>query len=1238
MLVPVTNLFHPYMDMIYTLYGAAFMSMGLVARVKRNHDSQLTLSRKLWLLAGFGLCHGFMEWLSHWDMWRVGPWMVIAESCLLLASLLFLFEFGRRLVLASLPASARSGLAGALLAPWIYLPMSLVALAGTIPRDDPMQALQVWIQYLLEFPGATLTGVGFILYFRARMTTIMTATDLKSLKIPSYAAGIGFIAYGLFGVLAVPRTNWFPASWLNEDRFMAALYVPVQVLQAICAMLIAAAVSRLLEVFRLERVGHLRLSLAESEDTLGSLRHLHLQNQLILSSTVEGIVNTDPDGIVTFVNDAALAMLGFSREELVGQNFHEMTHHTKPDGTPYPVEECPIHETMYTHTTCRVAEAVFWRRDGSAFPVYYAAAPMLHDGRVKGVVITFDDRTEDDKANMSLRQAKQEADLSSFQVGSLAKLLRLTLADTPTKDYLLASLHVLLDHVPCVSLLPKGAIFLTVDSGQGEHLEMVAQRELSTPLLTLCARVEFGQCLCGRAAQEKTTQFASCIDHRHDIHFDGIAPHGHYNVPIMKQGKVLGVIVFYLPHNYVEHGRERDFLEKVAEVLSLGISRRADRDALRAAKVEAEAAARAKGEFLANMSHEIRTPINAVLGFADLCLRIDLPPRGRDYVEKIHIAANSLLGVINNILDFSKIESGKLEIESIPFSLSELLHRLSALFNHRARKKGVELVVGAPPSVPDDLLGDPLRLGQVLINLLENALKFTERGEILLTVESDAAQDNMVTLRFLVSDTGPGLTAQQQARLFTAFSQADSSITRKHGGTGLGLAICKQLVECMGGEIRVESEVGAGSRFSFSVRVGVPAPKALPVSPPSIHAGKRVLVVEDNDDMRALLCKYVAFLGCRHEAVSSGEAALEHIQAGVDFDLILLDWHMPGMGGLEAARRISAAGLLIPIIMNTGDEPELARTLVDNGEIQAFLSKPVSIAILRETLCNVLSGKDMLAPQAPAQDQVPTLVGKRILLVDDNDFNRQVGRELVELTGATVVTANDGVEAVAAATVANFDLILMDLQMPVMDGYTATQTIRQSQPDLPILALTAHAIVGEKARVLAAGMNDILTKPIWPATLHTMLQYWLLGGAQVEASTFVPAALLPAPTENPPEVADDGFDLEAGLARVNGDRKMLDRFLRLFRDRNLGCVAEIGAAMQQQDTTTARRLAHTLKGSAGTIGALQLQTAAARLEALLESEEHAGDRTESLTALESVWVRTLTTLGVLLDAPASPSA
>ena len=789
--------------------------------------------------------------------------------------------------------------------------------------------------------------------------------------------------------------------------------------------------------------------------------------------------------------------------------------------------------------------------------------------------------------------------------------------------------------------MPKGAIFLAENSQQGEHLELVAHHQLSAPLLTLCARVAFGQCLCGRAAQEKATQFADCVDPRHEIHFDGIAPHGHYNVPILKQDKVLGVIVFYLPHGYEEHGKERAFLEKVADVLSMGISRRADRDALKAAKVEAEAAAQAKGEFLANMSHEIRTPINAVLGFADLCLRIDLPPRGRDYVEKIHIAANSLLGVINNVLDFSKIESGKLEIESIPFSLGELLHRLSGLFNLRARKKGVELVIGAPPSVPDDLLGDPLRLGQILINLLENALKFTEHGEIQLTVESlrDTSQGDRVTLRFLVSDTGPGLTAQQQARLFTAFTQADSSTTRKHGGTGLGLAICKQLVESMGGEIGVESTVGAGSRFSFSIRVGIPTPKTAPTPAHSILAGKRVLVVEDNGDMRALLCKYVEFLGCLPAAVNSGEAALERIQAKIDFDLILLDWHMPGIGGLATARHISATGLLIPIVLITGDEPELARTLVEDGEIQAFLSKPVGIAVLRETLSNVLSGNDSLAPQVPARNQIPVLTGKRILLVDDNDFNRQVARELVELTGATVVTANDGAEAVATAASAVFDLILMDLQMPVMDGYTATQTIRQSQPDLPILALTAHAIVGEKERVLAAGMNDILTKPIWPDTLHVMLLHWLSGTARVESSAMdLALAAPPASMENLPETTEDGFDLATGLARVNGDRKMLDRFLRLFRERNAGCVAEIVAAMRQQDTTTAQRLAHTLKGSAGTIGAIDLQAAAARLEALLESEAHTGDRTESLTALESVWVRTLTTLGVLLDAPASPSA
>jgi PAS domain S-box-containing protein len=657
---------------------------------------------------------------------------------------------------------------------------------------------------------------------------------------------------------------------------------------------------------------------------------------------------------------------------------------------------------------------------------------------------------------------------------------------------------------------------------------------------------------------------------------------------------------------------------------------------LEAALIAAKAAAEARSRFLANMSHEIRTPINAVLGFAYICQTLELPARGRDHIDKIRSAAESLLGVVNDILDFSKIEAGKLETESIPFSLGEVLDRTASLFRLKAHEKKLELVIGAMPEVPDRLMGDALRLGQVLANLLSNAFKFTERGEIGLIVEQVAATADAVTLRFEVRDTGLGMTAEQLAGLFTPFAQADNSTTRKFGGTGLGLAISKQLVEHMGGEIGVESESGVGSCFKFTACFGIDKGEAAPIPSQSPLTGKRVLVVDDNAVMRSLLVQMGKVFGCHMETVDSGETALARLQAGKRVDLILMDWQLTGLDGLATAHRIRMAGGLAPIILITGGEVEMARAQMHTEDIQAFLTKPVSRATLYRTMINALDGKTTAPTPSAGRHVTPLLPGVSILLVDDNDFNRQVGRELVELTGAAVDTAEDGAQAVSAVYGGSYDLVLMDLQMPVMDGYTAARIIRESRPDLPILALTAHAMIEEKERVLAAGMNDIVTKPILPHILYAMLVRWLPGPRPERES--MPADPPPL-SATMPHVAAEVFDHAAALTRVNGDSKMLGRYLRMFRERNTDIVTHTGEAMAAHDLTTARRLAHTLKGGAGTVGLIELQNQAARLEATLAEallgRDQPTHRKEDFAALTAAWSRALEALEALFETPVS---
>jgi PAS domain S-box-containing protein len=662
---------------------------------------------------------------------------------------------------------------------------------------------------------------------------------------------------------------------------------------------------------------------------------------------------------------------------------------------------------------------------------------------------------------------------------------------------------------------------------------------------------------------------------------------------------------------------------------------------LSVAREQADTANEAKSRFLASMSHEIRTPLNAVIGFAHLCLNLDLADRERGYLEKISSAAESLLGVVNDILDFSKADAGKLQLESIPFALSEVLQRVASLFSLATRNSGVELVVGARPGVADSLVGDPHRLGQVLINLVGNAVKFTERGEINLTVEPLPHGAGALSLRFSVSDTGPGMTPQEQALLFIPFSQADTSITRKHGGTGLGLALCKKLVTCMGGAIEVESEAGVGSCFSFSAVFASPVELPAARTGPSLLAGMKVLVVENSDAMRSLLTYSVKAFGCQVEAVDGGQAALASIGSGARFDFILMDWHMPGFDGLATARDIRRAGHGVPILLISGDEPALARASARElgVRIDAFLCKPVPVAMLHEAMLNALDEPAAPAATAARPNLAPALGGKRILIVDDNDFNRQVGRELVELTGATVDTANDGAQGVAAVADGDYDLVLMDIQMPVLDGHGAACRIRAMRRDLPIIALTSHALYDEQERALASGMNALLTKPILPALLYATLADWLGGnaGPAQTASAIPPGAApacLPAPAH---QERADVFDLAGALSRVDGDRPLLERFLRLFRERNAGIVDEIGAALARQDRMTARRLVHALKGGAATIGMVALHSATLRLEeslapdAVIETARSSGQ----FTVLQAAWLQSLETLADVLDNPAS---
>ncbi|HMD31427.1 MAG TPA: response regulator [Candidatus Acidoferrales bacterium] len=784
------------------------------------------------------------------------------------------------------------------------------------------------------------------------------------------------------------------------------------------------------------------------------------QMQLLMDSTGQGVYGIDLKGKCTFLNRAMAEMIGCRVEEAMGQNMHAFVHHHKMDGSPYPVEECPIYRAFKQGIDCRVDAEVMWRRDGTPMAVEYASFPIREAGKITGAVITVTD-----------------------------------IAD---------------------------------------------RKRLENELITA-------------------------------------------------------------------------------------------RDA-------AEAAARAKGDFLANMSHEIRTPMNAILGMAHLALKTDLTPKQRDYLAKIRGAGQSLLGIINDILDFSKIEAGHLDIEKVDFRLDGVLENLSTIVGQKAQEKGLEFLISAQPGLPANLVGDQLRLGQVLINIVNNALKFTERGNVVVSVALEEKASSRVLLKFSVGDSGIGMTPEQTARLFQPFSQADTSTTRKYGGTGLGLSISKRLVEMMDGTIWAESTPGVGSTFHFTAWFGMGAEAA-----PHRHlvpdlAGIRALVVDDNAQAREIISDSLREFALKVDVAASGEESIRKLAAadsGDAFQLVLMDWHMPEMDGLETARRIKGDNRLKHqprIVMVTAFGREEVRTQCEEIGIDAYLLKPLSRSMLFDTLVSLFatSPEGRAAAATPRESPSHDARGVRILLVEDNEVNQQVASELLRDAGATVTIANHGGEAVEIlqnpdAQPPPFDVVFMDLQMPVMDGHTATKRLREDErlKDLPIIAMTAHALVAERQRCLDDGMNDYVTKPIDPDALFATLGRW----AKPKHAAAAPAPAKPAkPADETPLPEIEGVDVAGGLRRVAGNKRLYADLLGQFAAKQGDCRAQIAAALDSGDRNSAERIAHTVKGVAGNLGILAVFKAAEGVEKAI----HNGDSTmparlDELAALVDRQVRAIHT-------------
>jgi len=910
-------------------------------------------------------------------------------------------------------------------------------------------------------------------------------------------------------------------------------------------------------------------------------------NKLINSSVADGILGVDKQGNFAFANDSACKMLGFSEREIVSTDLISMFSATNSEVKCF--EDTLIYEAIQNKNVVRVSNETLIIKNGKQFSTEYSISPVDNDDSALAAVIAFQDITE-------------------------------RIKETERVEKILENLPV------CMVIM-----------SQDDKVEQINQTGVD--LLGWQREDIIGQPVDVFIPDEQVASHKALLAKffTEEVVIDTQTMERDFRVK-HKSGELIDIQAVYTPVRFY------DGLYAVVMVRDITIEKRAEQ-ALIEAKQLADDASKSKSDFLANMSHEIRTPMNAIMGMSHLALACELERKPHNYVTKVYKAAESLLGIINDILDFSKIEAGKLDIEEIDFNLHDAFADLANIISLKAGEKGLELLFDISPEVPMILKGDPLRLNQILINLAGNAVKFTEQGQIVISVglaEDSSMNLDDIVLEFSVKDSGIGMSEEQQKKLFKSFSQADSSITRKYGGTGLGLTISKKLVELMNGEIWLESKEGQGSCFSFSAHLKVSANnnEDIIIQRKSFLEGKRILIVDDNELALDVLSSILNSFGCHVVTTLSGKQAIELAnQATVAFDFLMLDWKMPELDGLETYQIIKSQNdyrdnQFILVTSNASDMETLEQL---KNSINSVLVKPVTSSSVFDELMN-LSGEEaftvtrgMKRDDALLKNQ-QRLCGAKILLVEDNELNQELAIELLKESGIDVELAENGKVAVEMVKNNTYDGVLMDLQMPVMDGFTATEIIRKHNESLPIIAMTANAMVSDKEKVISAGMNAHITKPINVNDMFATIASFITP-SKPENSIELKISVATKPAMD--IIINDftSVDVEAGLLVANGNKTLYVKLLNRFVTGQDDFVERFNTSLAKQDEEETTRFAHTLKGSAGNIGAKLLQQSAEILEQCCTQRADKESVEQALVNTELELTKVLTELSSYLKKP-----